>query len=293
MNLGRRSLLTASGLSALSGLTTGLLAGCGSRSQPATRSSKRGPRRIRYGNEHGSQFAELRMPKAEPSATVVLLHGGYWLPGYGAELMHPLAERFTTLGFATWNVDYRRTREGGGFPATLLDVATAIEHLDGPGVPAGLSENVVLLGHSAGGQLAVWAASRTAQTPGGAPQSALRGAISLSGVLNLTLAADRRGSSGPVRAFMGGSPAQVPERYVLADPTRLVPAGCPVWAVQAADDDVVPAEQSTSYVARAKAAGAGVAAAAQVVVPGDHFSVIDPDSSSFRTIRSLVDRAIS
>ena len=61
-----------------------------------------------------------------------------------------------------------------------------------------------------------------------------------------------------------------------------------MWAVHAADDQVVPLVQATSYVAHARAAGAG---AETVTVPGDHFSLIDPQAPSFPTIRKLVTRA--
>lgn len=279
LTLSRRGLLAASGVS-------GLLAGCGARDQPRTTPR---PRRIHYGDdEHGSQFADLRLPKQAPAATVVLLHGGYWLPGYGLDLMNPLAERFTALGFATWNVEYRRTGEGGGFPTTLADVAQAIDRLADPGLPAGVGRKIVLLGHSAGGHLAVWAASRTARTPGGVGRAPLAGAISLSGVLNLTLAATAAPSAAQVTGFMGETPSEVPADYALADPTLLVPARCPVLAIHAKDDQVVPAEQSATYVARAREAGGVVE---RLVVPGDHFTVIDPGSAAFPTLRKLVTEA--
>ncbi len=284
----RRLTLTRRGLLAASGLA-GLAAGCGE-ATPRSRSGDRdaSPRRIRYGDEHGSQYAELRLPEATPTSTVVLLHGGYWLPGYGLQLMDPLAERLTALGHATWNVEYRRVQGGGGVPTTLADVAAAIEHLTATGMPSGLEEKVVLLGHSAGGQLAAWAASRTAKTPGGAARVPLQGVISLSGVLNLTLAARRPGSTSQVTGFVGGTPARAPENYALADPTLLVPPTSPVWSVHAHDDQVVPAEQSTTYVTAAKAAGG---TAEHVDVPGDHFTLIDPGAPSFATIRALLDRA--
>jgi acetyl esterase/lipase len=227
------------------------------------------------------------MPQDDPLATVVLLHGGYWLPEYGLELMEPLARRLTELGYATWNVEYRRTGAGGGFPTTLTDVAAAVDRLDGKALPAGIAEDVVLLGHSAGGQLAVWAASRTAATPGGEPRLRPRGAISLAGVLDLVLAGSGS-ASAQVSAFMGSTPQGSPRTYALADPTQLVPAGCPVWAVHAADDQTVPPEQSASYVASARAAHAVVE---RVVVPGDHFAIIDPGAPSFPTIRQLLTAA--
>lgn len=286
MRLSRRGLLAASAVS-------GLLLGCGgepARTAPSPPAPPAGTTRITYGEEHPSQFAELRKPAEDPRATVVLLHGGYWYPQHGLEQLDPMAEALTDLGFATWNVEYRRTDDGGGFPSTLSDVATAVDRLAGKDLPNGLADNVVLLGHSAGGHLAVWAASRTDRTPGGKATVQPRGAISLAGVLDLTRAGSVPGSAVPVTAFMGGSPTRAPEDYALADPARLVPATCPVWAVHAERDDTVPAEQSTSYVALAEAAGATVQ---RVVVPGDHLAVIHPDASCFPTIRDLVVEASS
>ena len=264
----------------------GLLTACGR--APRTAEPSPAPsdvERLTYG-EDDSQVVDVRRPAAgrDVLGTVVLLHGGYWLPEYGLDQLDPLAGRLTSLGWVTANVEYRRTGAGGGVPATLEDVAAALdlvttEQLPGP---------VVTLGHSAGGHLAVWAASRTAGTPGGAPRGELAGAVSLSGVLDLDLASGRNGSSGPVRAFTGGTPRSAPEAYAAADPTALVPASCPVWAVQAQDDQVVPLEQATAYVAAARAAGG---AARRVLVPGDHFSIIDPGADSTAEVERLLRRA--
>lgn len=279
-SLGRRGFLASLG-------AAGLLLGCGAPAKHATASKRpaRGSRRFRYGDEHGSQFADLRMPAEDALATVVLLHGGYWLPAYGLDLMTPLATRFTELGYATWNVEYRRTGAGGGVPTTLEDVAAGVDRLSGKGLPSGLTDTVILVGHSAGGHLAVWAASRSDTTPGGAARVPLSGAVSLSGVLELTRAADDPRSSDPVVAFVGGTPAEVPGAYAIADPARLVPASCPVWAVHAADDTVVSPDQSTGYVRLARAAGGR---AEGLSVPGDHFTLIDPASKAFPTIERIV-----
>ena len=262
-----------------------LLAGCGEDPSQTSTPAARRSRRFRYGDQP-SQFADLRLPDREPVATLVLLHGGYWRPGYDLTLMEPLAERFTDLGYATWNVEYRHT--GDHYEDTLSDVAAAMDRLGQGGRLQGLDQDVVLLGHSAGGHLAAWAASRKASTPGGTARVAVRGAVSLSGVLDLTRAASDPGSRLPVIAFMGGTPEEVPDDYAVADPALLVPASCPVWAVHAADDQVVNPEQSTRYVARDRAAG-GTAEA--VRVPGDHFTLIDPTSAAFPTIQRLVAEA--
>ena len=235
---------------------------------------------MRYGDDP-SQHADLRLPTGRATVTVVLLHGGYWLPQYGADLMEPLATALGSAGCATWNVEYRRTQAGGGWPTTFTDVAAAVDLLAEQAVP----RRTVLLGHSAGGHLAAWAASRTSRTPGGAPRVSPDRVVSLAGVLDLTAGARQPQSAAPVRTLMGGTPEQHPDRYALGDPARLVPAPCPVIAVQDEDEQVIDPRQGPAYVARARAAGGS---ARSVTVPGDHFSLIDPEADSYPTLRRLV-----
>ncbi len=261
---------------------TGGLAGCGTRSAPsATDGAPTGARRIRYAADHPDQYADLALPDGDPVGTVVLLHGGYWLPDYGLASMEPIAATMVRAGWATWNVEYRRTGAGGAWPGTLTDVASAVDRLD----EEDLGAPVVLLGHSAGGHLAAWAASRSARTPGGPPRVRPTGAVSLSGVLALTRAATAPGSAAPVQGLVGGAPADLPARYAVADPTLLAPASCPVWAVHARADTVVPREQSAAYVEQARATGGR---AELVLVPGDHHDMIDPAAPSFPTVRRLL-----
>lgn len=291
-DLTRRTLLRTG----LGATLLGAVAACGgspggssspSASTGSRDSSSAGPgaRRVYYGEDRGNQYADLRLPERTALGTVVLLHGGYWLPQYGLDLLAPMARRFTELGYATWNVEYRRTSEGGGWPHTFTDVALAIDRLAKERVPG----DVVVLGHSAGGHLAGWVASRTAQTPGGSPRVVPKAVVSLSGVLDLTTAASAPESSGPVVALMGGTPQQHPDRYRLGDPALLVPAACPVFAAQATQERVIPVAQAASYVAKARAAGG---TATQVALEGDHFSISTPDAPSFATVRRLVARAL-
>lgn len=285
-DLTRRTLLRTG----LGATVLGALSACGrSRTADSSPSSQAGPadgRRVFYGQDRGNQYADLRLPKGTALGTVVLLHGGYWLPQYGLDLLAPMARRFTQLGYATWNVEYRRTSEGGGWPHTFTDVALAMDRLAQEKVPG----DVVVIGHSAGGHLAGWVASRTARTPGGSPRVVPKAVVSLSGVLDLTTAASAPESSGPVVALMGGTPQQHPDRYRLGDPTLLVPAACPVFAAQATQEQVIPVAQAAAYVAKARAAGG---TATQVALEGDHFSISTPDAPSFATVQRLVATALT
>jgi len=272
---------------------TVLLAGCGTtptgiRPAPAAGATRRTAppddgRVVRYG-AHPDQYAVLRTPAGTARGLVVLLHGGFWSAAYGQELMEPLTADLVGRGHATWNVEYRRIGSGGGFPATFIDVATAIDRVGGLGLDPALP--VTVLGHSAGGHLAAWAASRNDRTPGGPPRVTATTTLSLSGVLCLATADRERLGGGAAAALMGGHAADTPAAYDLADPERLVPARGRLEVVHARDDQVVPRGQSTGYVSADDAAGGSARLA---IVPGDHFSLIDPTSTAWEQSRTLIE----
>jgi acetyl esterase/lipase len=244
------------------------------------------PRVHRYGPER-DQFLELTLPDgAGPAPVVVVVHGGFWRPAYGIELARPLAADLVGAGFATVAVEYRRVGEGGGWPGTLEDVAAALDSLaDQPDTPRLDLGDVTAVGHSAGGHLAAWLAGRhrlPPGAPGSEPRIRLTAAVLQAGVLDLA-AADHQGlGNGAVRAFLGGTPEQVPERYATADPVRLLPTGAAVLCVHGSADDVVPVDQSERYAAAAAAAGDRMELR---VVPGDHMAMIDPLSPAWATAR--------
>src|SRR3546814_6055527 len=91
-----------------------------------------------------------------------MIHGGCWLEKF-ADLRNlaPVASDLPKIGIATWNIEYRRNDNGGGWPATFTDVGSAVDHLRSLSkrYPLDLSR-VVVVGHSAGAPLAIWAAGR-------------------------------------------------------------------------------------------------------------------------------------
>jgi acetyl esterase/lipase len=235
--------------------------------------------RFEYGDD-AMQYGVLHRAEGAARGTVILIHGGFWRGT--ADLFDgptPLAEALVARGWHVWQIEYRQLPNGGGWPTTLDDTAAAIEHLAVVASALDLGP-VVPVGHSAGGHLAVWALSR----PGA--RLALTGAVSLAGVLNLGLGEREHIGDGAVVGFLGGSSADLPERYAAADPIVRIERRLPVRIVHGSQDDVVPMNQSDSYVAAARAAGQD---AAVTVVDGDHMVVIDPLHPAFEALLLALD----
>lgn len=222
-----------------------------------------------------------------PLPTVVLVHGGYWRDSFDLSLEDAVAADLAARGFLVWNVDYRPSTEP--WPATFVDAAAAYDHLStGRFADRVDPSRVSVVGHSAGGHLALWLASRDS-LPADAPGAGRRGAKPAVVVAQAPVAALAEGArlglgAGAVQALMGGGPDEVPERYAVADPLALLPIDADVTCVHAAGDDLVPISQSETYVS---AAGPG---ARLVTFPGSHFEHLDPASEACALMRDALRR---
>lgn len=241
---------------------------------------------------HAEQVADLYLPSGQAPGggwpCVTLVHGGFWRQRYGRDLMVPLADDLVGRGRAVWNVEYRRVGGAGGWPTTLTDVAAALDHLVelAESFPVDLGR-VAVVGHSAGGQLALWAAGRcrlSEGAPGSSPSLVPTIVIGQAPVADLV--AGQGLGDGAVLDLLGGGPDEVPDRYHVADPVRLVGHGVPIVLVHGESDDVVPPEQSHAYARAAEAAGDDVTVVAR---PGDHLDVIDPAHTSWHAVVGLLD----
>lgn len=255
---------------------------------------------IRYG-EGENHVADLHLPEnaghrnwtGERAPLAIFLHGGFWRAEYGREHTAPLAEALTQAGFVVCAPEYRRSGQpGGGWPGTFDDIALAADRLPRLAAKAthGLVDadpaGAILAGHSAGGHLALWAASRH-QLPPGSPwrteHQPWRGVVALAAVSDLWACYRKGLGDGAAAALMGGGPSDFDEdRYAEADPSRLVPAGAQVWLLHGLDDDRVPFPMTLDYARLARAAGVPAADATCVLLPGaGHFELIDPLSAEW------------
>jgi len=241
---------------------------------------------VRYGpgSEH---VADAWLPQGTgPHPLVIVVHGGSWQAKYDRAHTGPMCEALADAGYLACAVEYHRVgHELGGWPGTFADVAAVVD-----AVPTLLGEQVAadriaLLGHSAGGHLALWAAARhrlPADHPWHRAEPLVRGVVSLAGSSNLGLAHEIDMDDGSVASFLGGGPDAYPDRYAVADPIRLVPTGVRTVLLHGDADDIVPIEISRSYATAARAAGDDVELRE---LPGiGHFAVIDPLSTVWPTV---------
>jgi len=256
---------------------------------------------VAYGTD-SSQYGELRIPTgAGPHPVAVLIHGGCFKAAYATRRdLEAMGDALRADGIATWNVEYRRLGQtGGGWPGTYLDIASAVDHLRvlARQHPLDLSR-VVIVGHSAGGHLAMWAAGRERVPAGSAIRSdnplRVRGVLDLAGPVDLTADIAEYEAvchDSVLTQLLGGTPAMVPDRYAHASPKQLVPLGVPQVLLLGEFDDNMPRPQAESYVRTASKAGDPVRL---IVIPGlGHFEVANPRAKSWpqveAAIRSLLD----
>ena len=255
--------------------------------------------RIHYGDAP-SQFADLWLPGGNgPHRVVVMIHGGCWradLPGL--ELMAYAAEDLRRHGIAVWSVEYRRLGEdGGGYPGSFEDIATAIDRLRSLAKPNRLDlGNVVLLGLSSGGHLALWAAARR-RLPKSSPlyrgdPLRIKAVISLAGIADLGAysAQGPLACGGPrVIGLLVGVGSRSPwDVFTDTSPAEMLPIGVPQTIISGALDPIVPPAFGSTYAAKAAAAGDSVQEI--TIADAGHFELIDPQSSAFEKIRSLIAR---
>jgi acetyl esterase/lipase len=251
---------------------------------------------VRYGPAP-AQVAELFLPKDKgPHPVVVLLHGGCFLKEFeGLAQTSAIAADLAGRGYAVWNVDYRKLGEtGAGYPGTFQDVATAIDRLreEAPKHDLDLSR-VVALGHSAGGHLALWAASRGAipvASPLHAPDPLpMNAAIAMAGIGDLK-------GQGRVFALPCGDDtldrlvdaAHRADPYADTSPAALLPPAARIVMVHGVFDSVMPPHTGLAFAEQVRKAGGR----AEVVTIPDagHFDVVIPTTAAWREVVAVVER---
>ena len=243
--------------------------------------------RIAYGSDP-NQFLDLRLPSSKqeskpPYPLVINIHGGFWRAKYNLDHAGHLCAALTTRGVATANLEYRRVgNDGGAWPGTFSDIRSAYHflvqnaqahHLD--------SRRIVVMGHSAGGQLALCLAAH---------ESSITRVISLGGVVDLQRTYELHLSNDAVVEFLRGTPTEVPDHYREANPMELSIPQARQWLIHGSADDTVPPAFSRDYVAaKQKRPGKEKEDVHLLEIPGaGHTDLIDPRTQPWKQIEETV-----
>ena len=252
--------------------------------------------RISYGKDE-NQFGDLWVPPgAGPHPVVILIHGGCWTADFATlRDLAPMADALKAEGIATWNIEYRRLfQSGSGWPGTYLNVSKGVDYLRSIARDKKLDlSRVIVVGHSAGGHLAMWVAAR-ARLSTKSPLY-VEGPLSIRGVIDLAGTGDmdafiqfeQQGCHGAVvEEMLGGKPIDVPEHYAQASAIKMLPLGIPQVLIWGKNDDIAPILLRESYVLAAKQAGDLVHL---VSIPDvGHFEIASPLATTWPAVRSEI-----
>ena len=245
---------------------------------------------VSYG-DHSEQFGELYLPaNTKKHPVIILIHGGCWRAQFGLAQLGKLSKSLTELGFAVWNLEFRRLGNGGGWPITFEDIALGADELRNIADKYSLDlSNVTTMGHSAGGHLALWLAGRH-QLPidshlfSDTPLKVHR-VISLAGIPDLEAGANQNICRGACQELAGGLPNDVPKNYKQASPGKLLPLNTPQWHLVGELDPIVPVEYLKPYIEKARQHDEVYF---QVIPNIGHFEMVMPDTVAWGFIKNAL-----
>jgi acetyl esterase/lipase len=240
-------------------------------------------KRLAYGSDP-NQFLDLRLPAAKgksSSPLVINIHGGFWRAKYDLNHAGHLCAALTASGLATANLEYRRVgNAGGGWPGTFADIRSAyqflLQHADAEHLDR---ERIVVMGHSAGGQLALCLAAH---------EPSVKRVVSLAGVVDLRQAYQLHLSHDAVAEFLHGTPTEVPEHYLEADPLRLSIPQARQCLIHGSADDTVPIQFSRDYVREKRKRAPSEDVSLIEIARTGHYDLIDPGSVAWRQVENAV-----
>ena len=224
---------------------------------------------IRYGDGE-LQYGELRLPEQKSTSKpplVIFIHGGCWLNAFDVSHTAPASSALMSAGYAVLSLEYRRVGdEGGGWPNTLNDVLAGIKTAISSADAQYDNQNISLVGHSAGGHLALLAGATLRDS------NAIKSVIGLAAITDLVSYSKGNNSCQKATSqFMGGTQIDRPKAYIEANPinAKLHPN---TTLLKAGKDTIVGQDQTLPNHKSIKIEGAG------------HFDMIHPQTSSFKAL---------
>lgn len=222
--------------------------------------------------------AELKLDLARPTGdgpfpAIVFIHGGGWSGGDRRAYRGQIREA-ATRGYVAATISYRlmqfdhaqreTTTAAPIFPAQIHDAKAAIRwvraHADRYRVDP---DRIGVTGASAGGHLALLVGlidpSSDLEGDSGNPgwSSQVQAVVNVFGPTDMVSCYELSTAPWIMRLFMGGTPAETPQRYKDASPTTHVRKDAPpILTLHGDRDDLVPVRQAIVLDDKMKAVGA-------------------------------------
>ena len=190
---------------------------------------------IKYGTSD-EQRIDMHLPEGDVHGLAILVHGGFWRSSFSSALMSGLAAYLVDRGWKVANIEYRRTGTGGEWPVAMKDVRAAINTVSQQHRESHPGARSIVIGHSAGGHLALLAADL------------VDGVVALAPVTDMVRCDEEGLGEDAAREFMRSSNRENPDEYRLASPAYATPPGARILVVHGDCDERVPVAHSRKYV---------------------------------------------
>lgn len=236
--------------------------------------SEASQKKYTYG-PHPSQYVDYwgTPTQSDSAANVIFIHGGCWLKEYDINHTNPASSALRKAGFNVWSVEYRRLGERGGeWPASLNDVKAAIHFIqqklnDAP---------VAVMGHSAGGHLALLATSDTIS-----PVQNIKTVIGLAAITDMVSYTQAEGSCNRAAANLMKTAYAEESDYKKASPDTY-DLHANTWLIQGTADNIVPVSQTQ-----------GLNVHIEAIEDAGHFDLIHPHSIAWRAIIQRLNKELN
>lgn len=228
---------------------------------------------VRYG-DHELAVIDLHLPPEPNGTLVVLVHGGFWKEVFDRTHTRYQARALAGAGYLVATPEYRRVGGGGGWPTTGADVEAAVSAL--PGLLSGLDvtfHRAALIGHSAGGHLALWLLSRSLPIT-------FDVVVGIAPVCDLARADELHLGGDATARLLDGVPTEEADPMVLLT----APPTASVRLIHGTEDEPVPIGLSRGFAAAHPWAEL-------LELPGTgHFEFLDPATAAWQSVLAALAR---